>query len=181
VIIIGVPGGIKRLLEQAYRSQQHVHSREYWFGISGDQSGNDWGDGTSLTPYRAISGNGDFGGDANDEAKVLGTDDTPILAGGLTVDVHRILVVGVSVDTEWRLRIVWGTGTMADAITANQVSALMVKFDSVNPQLSAGVPVDVRMPGFDVGYKVWIQAQNATNNATIDFYVGVHEYYKVEA
>lgn len=69
---------------------------------------------------------------------------------------------------------------MADAITANQVSTIMVKFDSTNPQLSAGVPVDVRMPGFAVGNKVWIQVWNATNNATIDFYVGVHEYYRVQ-
>lgn len=169
---------MNRLLAQAYRSQQHIHSREYWYGKSGDQSGNDWGDETSLTPYRAISGNGDFGGDANDEAKVLGTDDTPIQTGGQRVDAHRILIVDVSVDTEYRLRVVWGTGTMADAITANQVSVVMVKFDSTNPQLSAGVPVDIRMPGFDNGSKVWIQAMNATNNATIDFYVGVHEYYR---
>ena len=167
-------------MEQAYRSQQHVHSREYWFGKSADQSGNDWGDETSLTPYQARSGTGDFGGDPHDEAKLLGPDDTPIQTGGLTEDVHRILVVAVSVNTEYRLRIVWGTGTMADAITANQLSTIMVKFDSVNPQLSAGVPVDIRMPGFDAGSKVWMQAMNATDDATIDFYIGAHEYYRVE-
>ena len=40
-----------------------------------------------------------------------------------------------------------------------------------------GVPVSLRMPRLDSGVdKVWVQAKNATNDATIDFFVGVHEY-----
>ncbi|MCK5613884.1 hypothetical protein KAR91_69115 [Candidatus Pacearchaeota archaeon] len=167
-------------MERAYHTDHHFHSKEYWFGISANQAGNDWG-AERLVAYQAISGNNAYGSDPNDEAKVLGTDDTPIQTGGQEFDLHRLLVVGVSVNTEYRLRIVWGTGTMADAIAANQMSVLMVKFDSVNPQLSAGIPVEVRMPEIPTDNKVWIQAWNVTNNATIDFYVGVHEYYMVES
>lgn len=171
-------GGIDKILERVYFNEHHHHSREYWFGISADQSGNDWG-ADRLVAYQAISGNNGYGANLNDEAKILGTDDSPIRTGGQFIDVHRILVVGVSENTEYKLRMVWGTGTLAAAIAANQVSTVMVKFDSVNPQLSAGVPVDVGMLPVATGNKVWIQAWNVTDNATIDFYVGVHEYYRV--
>lgn len=87
---------------------------------------------------------------------------------------HRMLVAGVSEDTEYKLRFVWGTGTMADGITAGQVSAVMIKFDKTNPQQSAGVPYEVKAPDFEAGTKVWAQCKNATNNATLDFYVAYH-------
>lgn len=156
-------------------TEHHLHTRERWFGKSADQSGNNWGADT-LTPFRCISGNGVYGTDTDDEAKLIGSDDTPIVAGKTQFDFHRMLVVGVSVDTEFKLRLIWGTGTMADAITADQYSENMVKFDSLNPQLSAGIPIDVLMDKISSGMKVWAQCKNATNNATLDFYIGLHEY-----
>ena len=72
---------------------EHFHTRERWFGISGDQSGDDWALAAGLTPFQAISGNGVFGADANDEAKVLGTDDTPAITNKQFFDMHRILVI----------------------------------------------------------------------------------------
>ena len=71
---------------------------------------------------------------------------------------------------------VYGTGTMGDAITALQYTEFMVKFDSANPQQSAGIPFDLMMERQLTDTQVWIQAWNATNNATIDFLVGLHEY-----
>jgi hypothetical protein len=152
----------------------YFHIRERWFGKSADQSGNNWGADT-LTPFQAISGAGVYGADANDEAKVVGSDDTPIFVGDTRMAAQRILVVGVSVDTHYKLRVVYGTGTMADAITALQYTEIMVKFDATNPQQSAGIPFDIKVPRLDVGTKIWLQAKNATDNATIDFFVGGHE------
>jgi len=151
--------------------ESHTHSMERWMGISGDQSGNDWCSIDSLTPYRAISGNGAFGSDASDEAKVIGTDDTPHIAGMTTFDIHHIMVTAASVATDYYLRIVWGTGTMADALTAGQYSHTMVQ------EAKKGTPIEVHMSELDVEInKVWIQAKNATDNSTIDFFVGAHEY-----
>ena len=155
--------------------EHHIHNKERWFGQSGDQSGNDWA-ADNLTPLDVISGDNAYGSDADDEAKVLGTADTPVIAGMTKFDLHRFLIVGVSQDSVYKFRIVWGTGTMADAITAGQTSEFMVKFDSVNPQQSAGIPFDVRMPRLDADTKVWVQAWNATNDATASFFVGLHEY-----
>lgn len=69
------------IYDEVVEIERHLHNRERWFGISGDQSGNDWAVEAGLNAFRAISGNGDFGSDANDEAKVLGTADTPAISG----------------------------------------------------------------------------------------------------
>ena len=154
---------------------EHFHTRERWFGKSADQSGNDWAlDG--LVPYQAISGNNAYGSDADDEAKVLGTADTPVIAGMTLFDLHRVLIVDVSEDTVYKMRFVYGVGTMADAISAGQTSEIMIKFDATNPQQSAGIPFEVRMLKVDTEIKVWCQAWNVTNDATVDFFIGLHEY-----
>ncbi len=153
----------------------HLHSREHWCGKSGDQSGNNWGADT-LTPYRAISGNGVYGADADDEAKVIGSDDTPVVAGMLYFDMHRITVIAISSDTVYRIRIVWGTGTMAAAILANQTTDEMIITSTDKANKFGGAPFEIQTLRFAVGTKVWLRVRNATNNATMDFFVGLHEY-----
>jgi len=152
---------------------EHFHNRERWFGISADQSGNDWALEAGLTPFQAISGDGDFGGDADDEAKVLGSDDTPVITNKHFFDIHRILVITVSAATAYILRIVYGTGTMADAETAKQYSDVPYIRES---GVGRGRPIETMMPKLAAGTKIWIRAKNATNNATIDFLAGIHEY-----
>lgn len=150
---------------------KHVHNRERWFGKSGDQSGNNWGTLASLTPFRAISGNGDFGSDADDEAKVLGTDDTPAIAGMTTFDFHRLEITAASNATDWIVRVIFGSGTMADAESAGQYSDFMVQ------EARKGSPVLLIMERRTCGTdKVWVKVKNGTDNATLDFFVGSHEY-----
>lgn len=163
------------ILEEVIEIEKHFHTWERWLGQSADQSGNDWA-ADNLVPLDVISGNNAYGSDADDEAKVLGTADTPVVAGTTVFDLHRFLIVAVSQDSVYKFRIVWGTGTMADAITAGQTSEFMVKFDAVNPQQSAGIPFPVKMPRLDAGTKVWVQCWNATDNATASFFIGLHEY-----
>ncbi len=153
----------------------HLHSREHWCGKSGDQSGNNWGADT-LTPYRAISGNGVYGADASDEAKVIGSADTPVVTGKAFFDLHRITIIAISSDTVYKMRLVWGTGTMAAAITANQMTELMIITSTDKANKFGGAPFDIRMPRIAAGTKIWMQARNVTNDATVDFFVGLHEY-----
>lgn len=151
--------------------ERHLHNRERWFGKSGDQSGNDWAVEAGLTPFRAISGDGVFGADANDEAKVLGTDDTPAIAGMTKFDPHRLMVTAASNANDWVLRFIYGTGTMAEAESAGQYTDVMVQ------EAKKGSPVDIMKIRCTCGlFKLWVRAKNATNNATIDFFIGIHEY-----
>ena len=158
----------------AYRVQEienHLHGQERWFGKKAVPTATDWGDLASLAPYRAISGNGDFGSDPNDEALVIGLDDTPVTAGMVSFDFHRIMVTAASNATDWVLRIIHGEGTMADAEAAGHYSDVMIQ------EAKKGTPVNVMMHRTECAMcKIWVKAKNATNNATIDFFVGLHEY-----
>lgn len=149
----------------------HTHAQERWMGKASPQTATDWCELESLTPFRAISGAGAFGSDTDDEAQVMGTDDTPHIAGKVTFDIHHILVTAASNATDFIVRIIWGTGTMAAAISAGQYSDTMVQ------EARKGSPIETHMSELTCGVdKVWIQIKNASNNATLDFFVGVHEY-----
>ena len=168
---VDIIGLLRQIEQEAYEIEHHLHNRERWFGISADQSGNDWGIEAGLTPYRAISGAGVFGADADDEAKVLGTDDTPAIADMTMFDPHRIMVTASSKATDWVLRLVYGSGTMAASEGLGQYSDMMVQ------EAKKGSPIDVIMPRTTCAdCKTWIRAKNVTDNATIDFFVGIHEY-----
>ena len=167
--------GVVNTYNEAVEIEHHLHNKESWFGKSADQSGTDWAV-LGLTPFRAISGANTWGVDTNDEAKVLGSSDTPKIPGMAYYDPHRLFIKAVSVSTPWIIRLIYGTGTMAAAITALQFSEVMLAGDDTNPQQAVGTPVDIIMPREAAGTKLWAQAWNATNNATIDFFIGIHEY-----
>jgi hypothetical protein len=157
---------------EAEAIEDHFHNRELWFGKLASQTATDWADNT-LTPYRAISGSNAYGADANDEALVWGTADA-VLLGQTLFDMHELMVVASSVTSIYKLRIVYGSGTMADAITAGQYSEIMAVVASASSRIAQQ---EIRMPRLTIGTdQVWIQAWNATNNATIDFFVGLHGY-----
>ncbi len=156
--------------------ESDIHGKNHWFGKSADQSGTNWATENKLTAYQAISGSNDFGGDASNEALILGSTDTPHITNHTIFSMHGLLIVDVSVSTEYVIRFIWGTGTMGEAITADNVSSTMAKFDSVNPQLSAGIELHVNLPELAAGTKIWVQVKNATDNATLDFYVAIIEH-----
>jgi hypothetical protein len=151
--------------------EDHFHTKERWFGKLNPQTATDWAEGASLNPYVAISGNGVYGAGANDEALVLGVDDSST-ADGMYIDVHRIFISSTTSITDWVLRMIWGTGTMAAAIAAGQYSEFMFDIAAA----SRSTPVDVKMPRIPVDTKVWLQGKNATDDATVSFMVGVHFY-----
>jgi hypothetical protein len=173
---LGLVGVSNSLAYRVHEIEKHFHSRERWFGKLGSQTATAWGEADSIAPYRAISGAGVYGADADDEALVLGTDDLPLLAGMVKADVHLLFVTALSADTPYLLRMIYGSGTMADAITATQFSTFPV-MNIVTGSKSGGVAAIIMMPRITCGTdKVWVQCKCATDNATADFLVGIHEY-----
>lgn len=167
---------LKETLQEAEYAEHHFHNRDRTYGISADQSGDNWATEDRLTPFVATSGNGDYGSDPNDEAKVFGAGDTPIIAGQTLFDPGEIIVSNVSNDNMFIVRVVWGTGTMAAAILAGQYSTKPAKFDSLNPQLTANTTVKIKTPKLAAGTKVWVQIKNNTDNSTLNFFVDAHGY-----
>ena len=108
-----------------------------------------------------------------DPAKIFGTDDTPIFTGGLYFDFHRILIIANNSNSVYKMRIVWGTGTNVEAVAAEQYSEFMFVRDTTSTQRKI---MDIMSPKIATDTKVWVECWNATNDATISFFVGVHEY-----
>lgn len=151
----------------------HFHNIERWYGKLAIQTATNWADHASLAPYRAISGNNAFGSDANDEAKVLGSADTPFITGDKDFDIRRMQITATSNNDPWVLRMIWGTGTMADAEAAGQYTE--IGYMSAGGAQRAG-PIDMQIPRLAKNTQIWVRAKNANDNGTIDFLVGVHEY-----
>jgi hypothetical protein len=122
------------------------------------------------TPFVAVSGADTWGA----AVPICGTADDATGGLGSKHDPHRLLVVDTDHATPYRLRIIYGTGTSADAISAGQWSEEM--FITGGGPFVAGVPIDLIMHRVDVGTKLWVQVWNATNGSNVDFYWGTHPY-----
>ncbi len=154
------------------RLEGHIHNRERWLGISADQSGNDWALVAGLNPFSVVSQAGDFTAAA---IKVLGTADTPILADKVLFDIHRIVAASATDNLAYIFRVIYGTGTSADAEAAEQFSDVMFFAPNAVGPGAEGGPIEVKMPQLDIDTKVWVKLKAATAE-TVTFYVGVHEY-----
>lgn len=155
-------------------AEEHQHHKTIWYGKKSDQT-TYWCDVNSLTPYRAISGSAAYGSDASDEAQLFSASDTlsEIGTGLVCGDFDQILIVANSSDTIYKCRLVWGTGTLAAAVSAGQYSEFMYIRKSTD---TVRLPREIKCPKIPVNNKVWLQCLNASDNATIDFYIGVHAY-----
>ena len=132
--------------------ERHLHSHARWVGMRVPQTATLWAD-DSLTPFRATSGNNTYGADPGDAALVLGLGDMPRQAGMLHFDPHKVLIVSLSHDSPYKLRVIHGPGTMAAAITAGAYSETMVKIDAL-PQASPYLPMTVQTQYLSVGDNV---------------------------
>jgi hypothetical protein len=149
--------------------EHHFHNVERWFGISADQSGNNWGTLERLTPYIVTSGNGVFGS----EIKVIGSTDTPIFVGSTGMNIRRITITNTSSVNDYFVRLIFGTGTVADAEAAGQYTEQ--QYSRPGGAASAN-PLDMVFPLLAPGTKIWAKCKCVTNLATISFYVGIHEH-----
>lgn len=124
-------------------------------------------------PFVATSGNNTWGA----AIPILGTADNPVLDGMDEFDCREILVTDLDSDTTpWKFRIIWGTGTSGDAITAEQWTEEMVTTNAVPGNRAGGTSVSIRMPHLDVGIKLWAQAWNDTLNEALSFFWAAHGY-----
>ena len=167
-------------------AEEHVHNKVRWYTKKAAPSATAWADPldahlanpwicTSGLATWGVDGSHDPEGAPSDEAFLFGTADTLIEIGtGLKEgDFDQILILANTSATVYLIRFIWGTGTMADAITAKQYTTF--------PYFRAAADnvrkiQDVKTPLIGISNKIWAQCQNATDNATITFVVGVHGY-----
>jgi len=169
----GLGGTVNSLAYKVHEIEKHFHGRERWWGATGAPTETNAIAATVTVPCVARSGGNTWG----TAIPICGTGDNPVLATDAKFDAHRIFVVDLDDDTTpWRVRLIYGTGTSADAITAGQWTEMMTMTNAVPGNRAGGSPVDVMMPRVDVGTKVWVQVWNDTNEEDLSFYWGAHGY-----
>lgn len=150
--------------------EKHHHSRARFWGAVAVPDETNAIDANVDTPFVAVSGNDDWG----TAIPICGTGDDPIGLSYAKFDPHLILVTDTDHTTPYRVRFIYGTGTSAAAIAANQWSEEM--FITSGGPFGSGTPLAFQMPRVDVGAKLWAQVWNATNASNVDFFWGCHPY-----
>lgn len=152
---------------------QHNHNVERWWGAVAVPDETNAIEVNVNRPFVAISGANTWGA----AIPIKGSADNPVLSGMTSFDAHRIMVTDLDDDTTpWRLRIIFGTGTSGDAITAGQWSEIMVMTNAVPGNRAGASPVDIRMPPCSMATKLWAQSFNDTNLEELSFFFGCHGY-----
>lgn len=154
--------------------ERHFHNRERWWGATGAPTETNACEANVNRPFVAISGANTWG----TAIPICGTSDTPVPSpDNDKYDAHRIIVTDLDDDTTpWRIRLIYGTGTSGDAITAGQWTEAMVMTNAVPGNRAGASPVDIIMRRVDVGTKLWCSVWNDTNLEELSFFFGVHGY-----
>ncbi len=164
-------GLIGAIYNEVVEIDGHFHTEERWFGISADQSGDDWALRGTLNPFVATPGAGDWGA----WIKVLGPDDTPVQTGMTKFDPHRILVVDVDALTPYIIQMAHGLVDAATALSAGDFTEFMYLSSTDNPSKAGGGPIQMRCTRQDSGVMAWLRVKCASADA-FTFFLGIHEY-----
>jgi competence protein ComGC len=160
---------VTEVLNETEIIENHLHNTVRWYGLKVPQTATEWASATSMTPFQATSGNNTWG----PALQVFGTADTlqdPLFTWG---DFNEILPVANSSATVYRIRFIWGAADNATAIAAGQWTEIMFIRGAADNNRKVMQVISPRIPITD---KIWCQIWNATNNATLDFYVAAHGY-----
>ena len=172
--IIGLIATLADVEAEVERVDEHFHNVERWWGALAGPTETNAIESNVTRPYAATSGDNTWG----TAIPIVGTADNAGITGLSTeFDVHEILVTDLDDDTTpWKIRLIYGTGTSADAITAGQCTERMIETNAVPGNRAGGVPVSFKMIPLDVGTKVWAQSWNDTDGEIASFFIGAHGY-----
>jgi len=170
---VGLLGVKNSLAYRIMELERHFHNVERWWGALVAPDETNAIEANVNRPFVAASGDNTWGA----AIPILGTDDNPVLATDAKFDIHRLLVTDLDDDTTpWRVRVIWGSGTSADAITAGQWTEMMTVTNAVPGNRAGGSPIDVIMRREDIGVKIWAQVWNDTDAEELSFFTGYHGY-----
>lgn len=169
--LAGVDNSLGYMIKEIER---HFHNRERWWGALAGPNETNAIESNVTRPFAATSGADTWG----TAIPICGTADAPTpTPDDAKFDCHRVEVTDLDDDTTpWKIRIIWGSGTSGDAITAGQWTEFPVMTNAVPGNRAGASPVDVIMRRVDTGTKLWAQAWNDTNGETLSFFWGAHGY-----
>lgn len=160
----------------AFRTEElerHFHNWERWFGLAAVPNGEihvadlitD-----NPSPFQADGGNDTWGA----WVQVLGSSDTPAMAGNTQYDLHQMDIMTVERSNATHLIQAALGASGAAALAAGTYTDLVFRPQSVQGR-AAPIPFLTRRQ--DTGTKAWVRVLvKGQNTGTMDFYIGCHEY-----
>jgi hypothetical protein len=160
----------------AYRigeMERHFHGWDRWMCAAASANGEihvaDRIGNTGTSPFTLTSGNNTWGA----WVQVLGSSDTPVVAGGVKYDLHRVLVLVANTVAPYFIQFGFGTSGAA-ALTAEAFSSIVINPAS-NTDKTEALPMMCRRQA--AGTKAWARCWCVGNNAkTLTVMFGLHEY-----
>ena len=175
VTVDGLAGTADSLAYKVHEIEKHHHNAEKWYGLAGTPAAETHRmDRITLLvePFQADAGNNTWGS----WLQVIGSSDTPEVAGNAYIDLHRIIIVSHEHNNNvYALQFVCGeSAAIAAKITAEDFTETMMVSGGGNTETG---PVTIKGRRLAVGEKCWIRIwAKGRNTGTLDFYIGIHEY-----
>lgn len=163
---------VNQILAEVVEIENHLHSDESWFETAATPSGQ-----TNVADRVSVGG-GSFQIDAgNDDwgawVQILGSADTPARTGMTLYDLHRLEISAAEQNEVYFVQIGFGASG-ADALTNGDYTEAVFKPSS--NQIDSG-PVVVQTERHAAGTLAWARCMcPGQNTATLNFFVGLHEY-----
>lgn len=151
--------------------ERHLHSSGSWFGKAATPAGE------THVADRVGSNNGAFQIDAGDNTwgawvQILGSSDTPARSNQLYFDPHEMVITAVERTAAYFIQFARGESAAA-ALSAGSYTELVLD----TTDRAGGNIVRLQTGRAPAGSKLWARCMcPAQNTATIDFYIGIHEY-----
>ena len=171
---LGLAGVDNSLAYRIAEVERHLHNREKWFGVAAAPAGEthaaDRMDGV-VAPFALLSGASAFG----NWVQILGSTDTPVIAGSANFDGHRFMVTGTDSTLPFVVQIITGeSADFAAKLAAEEFTEAPYIAASNNNDSGISDIMTRRVP---VGTKVWARCACVGASAkTISLYFGIHEY-----
>ena len=173
VATLGLDGVADSLAYRAGVLARHHHSYEHWFGLATAPDAElHRADiiGTTTTAFQMDGGNDTWGS----WLQILGSGDTPHVAGEVHYDLHKLSFVAVERANAIHLIQVAFGASGAAALSAHTVTEKVLKPQTVQ---GSETILTLQIRRQDAGTKAWIrQWVVGQNTGTSDFFLGLHEY-----
>lgn len=151
--------------------ERHLHNYERWFGLAlvpnaeihvADRLG------VGVLPFQIDAGNDTWGA----WVQMLGSSDTPADVGKVKFDFHEIQMTGNERMSDYFIQFGFGASGAA-ALAALTYTEKVLTFDGINYERY----FEVMSRRQNAATKVWARCLcPGQNTATLDFYIGIHEY-----
>ncbi len=98
--------------------------------------------------------------------QLLGSTDTPIVAGHTFFDIHGVVITTVDSNALYKLRLAWGASS-AIGVAAGDYTDIWVWSDTTNPQNVSNTELEVQIPTLSAGTLLWASIANAAGGQTM--------------